>query len=160
MKLLLAAAVCAAFCASAPAVFGADMSSMQTAPSLRQTAQQIEKLMTGSLSEARKESYRSISFADCTMAYNVLGTYPSGGLYDIRFAGLDFATLNRSQCSVGHDYTPFVTLTFDRAVSYRTDSDDLQVHTVVVNLGDFGQAQALYRQFLQLGELCAGKPVP
>lgn len=130
----------------------------ETGASRSQVAEQISKLMGSSLSVARKESYHYIRFDDCSMNYNVLGTYPSGGLYDIKFSDLDFSALNPAESSSGHDYTAFLVLNFSKPVRYRTDSDDLRIQTVVVNASDDDSAKLLFGYFLKLGELCRANP--
>jgi len=92
------------------------------------------------------------------MTYNVLGTYPSGGSYDITYRGLDFSSLDPSQSRFGHDYTSFIMLSFNNPVRYQQDGQELEIRTVVVNVSDDERAAALFDAFLRLARLCsAGK---
>lgn len=119
-----------------------------------ETVSTILKTMAGSTSEARKESYNYIRIDKCTLEYNVLGTFPSGGLYNIKYSGLDFSGLKYQGSKAGHDYTAFVTLNFKNDLHAKDGSKDLAIRTIVVNVSDDAGAQVLYQSFLQLGELC------
>ena len=122
--------------------------------SYEETVSTIKSVMAGSTSDARKESYNYIRIDKCTLEYNVLGTFPSGGLYNIKYSGMDFSGLKYQGSKAGHDYTAFVVLNFKKELHAKDDSKDLAIRTVVVNVSDDASAQVLYRAFLQLGELC------
>jgi len=129
-------------------------------PSYGDTVSLIKNLMAGKTSEARKESYNYVRFDQCRLEYNVLGTFPAGGLYDIKYSGLDFSTLNYGVSKAGHDYTAFIILNFGSTLHAKDRDRDLTIRTVVVNVSDDENAQILYRAFLHLGELCGAPKSP
>lgn len=130
----------------------------QPVGSMDGTARFLERAMAGGTSEARKESYRYVRVDGCSMTYNVLGTYPSGGLYDITYRDLDFSSLDPGESRFGHDYTSFVMLYFTNPVRYQQKGQELKIRTVVVNVSDDERAQDLFNAFLHLASLCsAGK---
>ena len=126
-------------------------------PSYEATVNSIKATMAGSTSDARKESYNYIRFNKCIMDYNVLGTYPVGSLYDIRFSGVDFSSLNYQASRTGHDYTAFIILNFDKPLHSKGDFIDLTIRTLVVNVSNDEKAQLLYRAFSHLGDLCGAR---
>ncbi|GFO61361.1 hypothetical protein GMST_36860 [Geomonas silvestris] len=130
----------------------------QADPTLEETARYLESTMAGGTSEARKESYRYVRVDACSMTYNVLGTYPSGGAYDITYQDLDFSALEPGESRFGHDYTSFVMLYFNKPVRYQQRGQELKIRTVVVNVSDDERAGQLFAAFLRLARLCsAGK---
>ncbi|GFO68424.1 hypothetical protein GMLC_20030 [Geomonas limicola] len=143
-------------------LFGSSVAFAQPAPTLEETARYLERAMAGGTSEPRKESYRYVRADGCTLTYNVLGTYPSGGLYDITYRDLDFSSLDPAESRFGHDYTSFVMLYFDKPVRYQQGGEELKIRTVVVNVSDDERAGQLFEAFLRLARLCsAGKnPLP
>jgi hypothetical protein len=124
------------------------------------TVNLIAKTMTGSTSDARKESYEYVRFDKCVMNYNVLGTYPVGDLYNIKFTGIDFSRLNSQASKVGHDYTSFIILSFYTPFRSKGDFKDLTISNLVVNVSADDKAQILYGAFMHLGELCAAPKGP
>jgi len=118
------------------------------------TVELIKKTMIGSDSGIRKESYGYIRFDKCLMEYNVLGTYPVGELYNLKFSHIDFSSLNAAGCKIGHDYTDFVILDFDTSLKRTDNSQDLMIRSVVFNASPDDKAQSLLKAFLHLGELC------
>ena len=118
------------------------------------TVDLIQKTMVGGASDVRMESYGYIRFDKCSMDYKVSGTYPSGGLYDIKFSNIDFSSLNSKESSVGHDYTAFMMLNFKNAFQSRYDFKEISMHTAVINVSNDEKAQILFKSFLHLGELC------
>jgi hypothetical protein len=126
----------------------------ESGPSYDDTVTLIKKTMASSTSDFRKESYTYIRFDKCVMNYNVLGTFPSGGLYDIKYRDIDFSGLNGQVSKTGRDYTSFVVLNFSKDLHAKDDSNDLTIHTVVVNVSDDDSAHILFKAFLHLGELC------
>jgi hypothetical protein len=128
-------------------------------PSYEETVTAIKDTMTGSPSSARKESYGYIRFDKCLLDYKVSGTYPAGGLYDIKYSDVDFSTLNYQVSKVGHDYTAFIILNFDGYFQSKGEPADLTIRTLVVNVSDDERAQLLFKAFLHLGELCAAPKV-
>jgi hypothetical protein len=129
-------------------------------PSFLDTINLIRETMSTSTSAYRKESYAYIRFNKCTMDYNVLGTYPVGELYDIKFRNIDFSSLNTKSSSTGHDYTAFIILNFDRPFQSRGDFKELTLRNAVINMSNDEKAQILYKAFLRLGELCRGAKSP
>ena len=117
----------------------------------------ITSTMRSSLSVARKESYSSIKFDTCKLEYTVSGTYPSGGLYTIKFSDLDFTALNLNNSKTGQDYTDFIILNFNKKFSYKSDIDNLMVGTTVINAADNEGAQTLFTAFFQLGTYCGAQ---
>jgi len=128
--------------------------------SYEDTVKLIAKIMTGSTSDARKESYEYVRFDGCTMNYNVLGTYPVGELYNIKFTGIDFSSLNNQASKVGHDYTSFLQLNFNKPLRSKGDFRDITISTLVINVSADDKAQILYDAFLHLGELCGAPKSP
>lgn len=122
--------------------------------SYEDTVTLIKKTMVSSTSDYRQESYNYIKFDKCIMNYNVLGTFPSGGLYDIKYGGIDFSSLNYQVSKLGHDYTAFMILNFGKEIHAKDDTNDWKIHTVVVNVSDDHNAAILFKAFLHLGELC------
>ena len=127
------------------------------AASYEEITKTIASTMRSSLSAARKESYGSITFDTCKFAYTVSGTYPSGGLYTIKFSDLDFTALNLNNSKTGQDYTDFIILNFNKKFSYKSDIDTLMVGTTVINAADNEGAQTLFTAFSQLGKLCGAQ---
>jgi hypothetical protein len=122
------------------------------------TVNLIKKLLPDISSDARKESYGYITFSDCTLDYNVSGTFPTGALYNIKYSNIDFSSLNYQVSKVGFDNSHFIILNFNNSFNYRMASDELTVRTVVIDAASNEQAQTLFTAFLHLGELCgAGK---
>jgi len=121
------------------------------------TVDLIQKTMVGSASDVRMESYGYIRFDKCSLDYKVSGTYPAGGLYDIKFSNIDFSSLNYKESSVGHDYTAFMMLNFKNAFQSKYDSKEISIHTAVINVSNDEKAQILFQAFLHLGELCSAK---
>jgi len=128
-------------------------------PSYDETVKAIKETMTGSPSSARKESYGYIRFDKCLLNYEVSGTYPAGGLYDIKYSDVDFSTLNYQVSKVGHDYTAFIILNFGASFQSKGEPADMAIRTLVVNVSDDERAQLLFKAFLHLGELCAAPKV-
>ena len=118
------------------------------------TVKLIKELLSGSSSDVRKESYSYIRFSECILDYKVSGTYPIGTRYDIKFSDIDFTSLNYQGSKVGADYSNFIVLNFNNPINYKTFSKELTVHTVVMDAAGYEQAQALFKAFLQLGEIC------
>jgi hypothetical protein len=110
--------------------------------------------MANSTSDYRKESYGYIRFDKCSLDFNVLGTYPVGDLYNIKFNTIDFSSLNARVSKAGHDYTAFIILNFNNSFQFKDQFRDLSIHTVVVNVSTDEKAQLLFNAFLHLGELC------
>ncbi|QXE92956.1 hypothetical protein [Geomonas subterranea] len=121
---------------------------------LKQTSDFIAATMMNSTSSARKESYQSVSFQGCRLDYTVSGTYPSGGLYTIRFRDLDFASLDAAGSKTGQDYTDYVVLRFQKPFSYQSLTDTLAVSTTVINVADREAAQSLLEASLRLAGQC------
>ena len=117
----------------------------------------IDSTMRSSLSVARKESYGAIKFDRCKLEYTVSGTYPSGGLYTIKFSDLDFTSLNVNNSKTGQDYTDFIILNFNRKFSYKSDIDNLMVATTVINAADNEGANTLFKAFSLLGTFCGAQ---
>ena len=120
----------------------------------------ITKTMAESTSEARKESYGNILFDKCILNYRVLGTYPVGTLYDIKFSNIDFSSLNPQMCKTGHDYTAFIALNFNKYLQSKGDFRDIAIRTLVINVSNDEKAQVLFKAFLHLGELCGAPKSP
>ena len=99
-------------------------------------------------------------FDKCRMDYNVLGTYPVGDLYDLKFSGIDFTSFNPSLSKVGHDYTDFVVLNFTKPLKRTDRSEDMMIRTVVINAAPGEKAQLLLKAFQHLGELCGAPESP
>ena len=116
--------------------------------------------MVNSSSGIRQESYEYIRFDKCRMDYNVLGVYPVGDLYDLKFSGIDFSSLNPSLSKVGHDYTDFVVLNFAKPLTRTDRSKDMMIRTVVINAAPVEKTQLLFKAFLHLGELCGAPKSP
>jgi hypothetical protein len=121
------------------------------------TVDVIMKTMAGSTSDYRKESYGYIRLNKCSLDYSVSGTYPVGDLYTIRYSNIDFSSLNYEASKAGHDYTAFIILNFKNPIKAKDRSNDLTIHTVVVNVSDDEKAQILFKAFLHLGELCGAR---
>lgn len=128
--------------------------------SYNDTVDLIKETMANSTSDARKESYGYIRFNKCRMDYNVLGTYPVGDLYDIKFSNIDFSSLNFQASKAGHDYTAFIILNFNNNLHSKYDFKDITIRTVVVNVSDDEKAQILFKAFSHLGELCGAPKSP
>ncbi|GFE62897.1 hypothetical protein [Geobacter sp. AOG2] len=120
----------------------------------------IARTMAANTSVARQERYASIKIDACVMDYRVLGTFPVGTPYDIRFSGIDFASLNPRLSETGHDYTAFVILNFTAPAIYRINGTDTPIHSVVINTFDDASATVLFKAFVHLGELCGAKKLP
>jgi hypothetical protein len=123
-------------------------------PSYEDTVKSIKVTMASSTSDARKESYNYIRFNKCIMDYNVLGTYPVGDLYNIKFSNIDFSSFNYKASRTGHDYTAFIILNFDKPLHSKGDFVDLTIRTLVVNVSNDEKAQLLFKAFSDLGDLC------
>lgn len=118
------------------------------------TVKLITETMANSTSVARNESYGYIRFNKCSLDYNVMGTYPVGDLYNIKFTNIDLSSLNVQSSKTGHDYTAFIILNFSNYFQYKDDSKTLNIRTLVVNVSDDENAQKLFDAFLHLGRLC------
>ena len=129
-------------------------------PSYDDTVNLIQKTMAGSTSDARKESYAYIRFDKCNMEYRVLGTYPVGALYDIKFSNIDFSSLNTKMSNRGHDYTAFIALNLNNYFKSKGDFKEMAIRTLVVNVSNDEKAQVLFKAFLHLGELCGAPKSP
>ena len=129
-------------------------------PSYEETVKSIKDAMLSSTSDARKESYNYIRFDQCTFNYNVLGTYPVGDLYDIKFSNIDFSSLNNQASRTGHDYTAFVILNFNQPFRSKGNFIDLTIRTLVVNVSTDEKAQLLLKAFSHLGDLCGARKDP
>jgi hypothetical protein len=119
----------------------------------------IQKTMANSTSDYRKESYGYIRFDKCILDYNVSGTYPVGDLYNIKYSTIDFSTLNYQASKVGHDYTAFIILNFNKSFQAKDQFKDLTIRTVVINVSDDEKAQTLFNTFQHLGELCGARNI-
>jgi hypothetical protein len=128
--------------------------------SFKDTINLIKETMSTSTSAFRKESYVYIRFNKCSMDYNVLGTYPVGELYDIKFKNIDFSSLNEASSRTGHDYTAFIVLNFDRPFESKGDFREVTLRNAVINVSNDEKAQILFKAFLNLGELCRGAQRP
>jgi hypothetical protein len=124
------------------------------------TVKLIKETMANSTSDYRKENYGYINISKCNMDYNVAGTYPVGDLYNIKFSNIDLSSLNYQLSKVGHDYTAFIILNFNKNFQAKDDFKDLTIRTVVVNVSTDEKAQLLFKEFLHLGELCGAKNSP
>lgn len=114
----------------------------------------ITETMANNTSDARKESYGYIKIDKCILDYNVMGTYPVGDLYDLKFSNIDFSSLDDQLSKTGHDYTAFIILNFKNQFQFKGDSKELNIRTVVVNVSSDEKAQKLFDAFLHLGKLC------
>ena len=119
-----------------------------------ETVSLIKETMVNGTSEARKESYDYIRFNECLMDYNVLGTYPSGGLYNLAFHNIDFSSLNYQASKVAVDYTSFIILNFNKYLQSTDAMKVLNIRTVVINVSDDEKAMILFEAFSNLGKLC------
>ena len=128
--------------------------------SYEDTINLIKETMANSTSAYRKESYGYIRFDKCSLDYNVMGTYPVGDLYDIKFSNIDFTSLNYQASKAGHDYTPFIILNFNSSFKCKDEFNELTIHTLVVNVSSDEKAQVLYKAFLHMGQLCGAKKSP
>lgn len=125
--------------------------------SYEDTIRSLQETMANNASDVRKESYDYIKFDKCRLEYRVLGTYPVGDLYDIKFSNIDFSTLNYQVSKVGHDYTAFIVLNFGNYFHSKDGFKNLEIHTLVVNVSSDEKAQQLFKTFLHLGELCGAR---
>lgn len=125
--------------------------------SFDEVTKNIEGTMRGSLSSARMESYGPIKFDGCRFDYTVSGTYPSGGLYTIKFSDIDFTSFRLNNSKIGHDYTYYIVLNFDTQFRYKSEIDDIKVRSTVINVADEEGARSLFKEFSRLGELCGAK---
>jgi hypothetical protein len=123
------------------------------------TVDQVKETMVNSTSDYRKESYGYIRFNKCILDYNVSGTYPVGDLYNIKYSAIDFSTLNYQASKVGHDYTAFIILNFNKPIQANDQFKELTIRTIVINVYDDEKAQILFRAFLHLGELCGARKI-
>jgi hypothetical protein len=121
------------------------------------TVNLIKDTMASSTSDYRKESYGYIRFNNCSLDFNVFGTYPVGDLYNIKFSNIDFSSLNYQVSKIDHDYTAFIILNFNNSFQSKDDSKDLTIRTVVINVSTDDKAQILFKAFLHLGELCGAQ---
>ena len=124
-------------------------------PSYEDTVNVITETMLNSTSDARKESYDYLRFNKCSLDYHVMGTYPVGDLYDIKFTNIDFTSINTQLSKTGHDYTAFIILNFKNAIQYKDEFKEFAIRTVVVNVSSDEKAQKLFEAFLHLGKLCS-----
>ena len=124
------------------------------------TVKLIKNTMVDSNSGIRQESYGYIRFDNCRMDYNVLGIYPAGEFYDLKFSGIEFSSLNASVSKIGHDYTDFVILSFAESLKRTDRSEDMMIRSVVINAGPDEKTQLLFKTFLHLGELCGAPKSP
>lgn len=129
-------------------------------PSYDDVANNIEEIMINNPSEARKERYGYVHINNCRMDYNVLGTYPVGELYNIKYSNMDFSNINYKLSRTGHDYTSFLILKFNNDIKYNDGIKELAVRTVVINIASDEKARELFKAFQQLGELCGAKDSP
>jgi hypothetical protein len=123
--------------------------------SYTETVNFIRTTMADYPSEYRKETYGPITFASCRLDYSVAGAYPVGDLYDIKFTGIDFSTLDPREAKTGNDYTPFIILSFKNHFTSRDGYQELKLRNLVINLSSEAKAAELYRAFLHLGALCS-----
>ena len=132
----------------------------EDAPPTSDLASFITSTMTGNTSSFRKESYQSAGFEGCTLNYTVSGTYPAGGLYTIRFQGIDFSTLDVASSKIGQDYTDYVVLRFDKPFTYASEIDRRYVSTTVINVNQRKAAQDLFDACQRFAAQCrAAAPV-
>lgn len=124
------------------------------------TVNMIRKTMSGNTSVARQERYEYIKIDKCILDYKVFGTFPVGTQYEIKFSGIDFSSLNFHQSKIGHDYTDFIMLNFNKPAIYGINGTDIPIHTVVINTFDDKSSKMLFKAFLHLGELCSAKSLP
>lgn len=120
----------------------------------------IKETMASSTSSERKESYGPIKINKCILDYNVSGTFPAGGHYNITYSAIDFSSLNYQVSKAGHDYTAFIILNFSKDINAKDTFKELTVHTVVINVSTDENAQLLFKAFLHLGELCGAPKGP
>ena len=125
-----------------------------------ETVDVIKKTMIGSDSGIRKESYGYIRFDKCSMEYNVLGTYPVGELYNLKFSHIDFSSLNAAGCKTGNDYTDFVILDFNTPLTRTDNGKDMMIRSIVINAAPDDKTELLFKTFLHLGELCRAPKGP
>jgi hypothetical protein len=125
-----------------------------------ETVNVITKTMIGSDSGIRKENYGYIRFDKCSMEYNVLGTYPVGELYNLKFSNIDFSSLNTAGCKTGNDYTDFVILDFNTPLTRTDNGKDMMIRSIVINASPDDQTKLLFKSFLHLGELCRAAKGP
>lgn len=121
-----------------------------------QTVDLIKTTMEASPSAYRKESYGAIKFDDCRLDYSVAGTYPVGDLYNIKFTGIDFSSLDPAGAKTGNDYTPFIIVSFAHYFTASDGHQELQQRNLVVNLDSEEKAAVLLKAFLHFGEICRG----
>lgn len=129
-------------------------------PSYDDTVNSIRETMSRNTSVARQEHYEYIKIDKCILDYRVLGTFPVGTPYDIKFSEIDFSSLNYHQSSTGRDYTDFILLNFKKPATYRINGTDIPIHTVVINTFDDKSKKTLFKAFLHLGELCGAQSPP
>jgi len=127
--------------------------------SYAETVRLIKTTMVDNPSDYRKESYGTINFDKCSLAYSVAGTYPVGDIYNIKFSTIDFSSLDPQESKTGKDYTPFIVLSFNDYFKANDGSQELKLRTLVVNLCSEEKAEVLFKAFLHLGELCRGREV-
>jgi hypothetical protein len=122
--------------------------------SYEESVAQVRETMTFHTSLFRQESYGYIEFDNCKLNYNVVGMYPAGGPYNIKYNNIDLSTFNPTQSKTGHDYTAYVVLNFDKNLEYRSTVNTLQIRTIVINVSDDQASQTLLNGFTRLGQLC------
>lgn len=122
-----------------------------------ETVNDIKNTMSGNTSDVRKESYGYININKCVMDYEVTGTYPVGGIYNIKYSNIDFSNINYRLSKTGHDYTAFIILNFDNNIKYNDSFKELPIRTIVINVSSDDKAKELFKAFLQLGEYCGDK---
>ena len=94
--------------------------------SYNDTVSLIMKILPDISSDVRKESYGYIKFNGCILDYNVMGTFPSGTPYNIKYNNVDFSSLNYEVSKVGDAYksqSNFIILNFNNNINYKTASD-------------------------------------
>lgn len=126
------------------------------------TIASLTTAMAESTSTYRKETYDYITFDKCILNYKVSGTHGSGATYTTKWTGIDFSTFNVKESKAGSDYAGFVMLNFGTPALYDNGNATVPAHTVVVVVSDRGQAEALFKLFKRLGDLCRvqGGPGP
>ena len=127
--------------------------------SYTETVSLIKTIMVDNPSDYRKESYGTVKFDQCSLEYSVAGTYPVGGLYNIKFSNINFSGLDPQEAKTGNDYTPFILLSFNDYFTSMDGYQELKLRTLVVNLSSEEKTEELFKAFLHLGELCRGRGV-
>jgi hypothetical protein len=122
------------------------------------TVTKIKGLMPSISSSIRREAYGYITFDNCLLGYSVSGFYPVGTPYRKIFSNIDLSSLDPKESKTGADMSSYVILYFNKPFDLVEDSVKRTSKTVVIDAADNGEAEALFRLFLHLGELCKGEP--